>query len=182
MSRGEKVIHIVGHVAYIVLYLLLIIFFVLFYNSANLVILLYLGWATLVVGITFLFLASNSRKKGGLSKEGGVSKEVLVESGMYAFVRHPEFLGQILIILSLVFMSQEWFSIVVSATLIALLSIAMMEEEKNDVEKFGDRYDDYMRRVPRINLLAGIVRERRRKRKMDVEQDRVFLYDHVFEE
>jgi protein-S-isoprenylcysteine O-methyltransferase Ste14 len=170
MPHGEKVIHVAGHVAYIVVYLLLIIFFVLFYNSANLVILLYLGWATLVFGIAFLFLASNSRKKGGVSKEEGVSKEVLVESGMYAFVRHPEFLGHILIILSLVFMAQQWFSIAVGAMSIALLWVAMIEEERSDVEKFGDGYEDYMRRIPRINLLAGIVRQRRRRRKMETQE------------
>jgi protein-S-isoprenylcysteine O-methyltransferase Ste14 len=167
MSHGKKVINTAGHAAFIILYLLQIIFFVLFYNSANLVILLYLGWGILVVGIAFLFSASNSRKKGGISKEEGASKRVLVESGMYAFVRNPEFLGHILIILSLVFIAQKWFSIVTGAALIALLWVAIVEEEESDVEKFGDAYEDYMRRVPRINLLAGIVRQRRRKRKME---------------
>jgi protein-S-isoprenylcysteine O-methyltransferase Ste14 len=166
VSHGKKFVDTAGHAAYIILYLLLIIFFFLFYDSANLAILLYVGWGTLVLGIAFLFSASNSRKKARTSKEEDASRPVLVESGMYAFVRNPEFLGHILIIFSLVFIAQKWFSIIIGAALIALLWVAIVEEEKSDLEKFGDAYEDYMRRVPRIDLLAGIIRQRRRKRKM----------------
>ena len=35
----------------------------------------------------------------------------------------------------------------------------MIEEEKRNIEKFGDAYRDYMKRVPRINLLVGIMRQ-----------------------
>ena len=165
MSHGRKVFDTLSHAAFIILYLLQVIFFVLFYDSANLAIPLYLGWGVLVVGIALLLSASNSRRKGNISKEEGTSRPVVVESGLYAFVRNPEYLGHILIILSLVFIAQKWFSIIMGATLIVLLWIAIVEEEKSAMEKFGDGYIDYMRRVPRINLFAGIVRQRHRKRK-----------------
>jgi protein-S-isoprenylcysteine O-methyltransferase Ste14 len=164
MLHGRKVFDILSHAAFIILYLLQVIFFVLFYDSANLVIPLYLGWSILVVGIALLLSASNSRRKGNTSKEEGTSRPVVVESGLYAFVRNPEYLGHILIILSLVFITQKWFSIIMGATLIALLWIAIVEEEKSAIEKFGDGYEDYMQRVPRINVFAGIVRQRHRKR------------------
>jgi len=165
-SHERRVIDTVGHAAFIVLYLLQIIFFVLFYDSAGLVVLLYIGWGVLVVGTAFLISASNSRKKGNVSKEGGTGRTVLVESGLYAFVRNPEFLGHLLIILALVFLAQKWFSVVTCAAMIALFWIEIALEEKRDVEKFGDEYEDYMRRVPRINLLVGILRHRGRKRKI----------------
>ena len=40
----------------------------------------------------------------------------------------------------------------------------MIEEEKGNIEKFGDAYRDYMKRVPRINLIAGIIKQIRSKR------------------
>ncbi|MFZ5933089.1 MAG: methyltransferase family protein [Patescibacteria group bacterium] len=159
MPHGKSVIHIAGHIAYIVLYGLLIVFCILFYNWANLGILLYLGWITLAFGIVFLLWSSQSRKKGYASGEKGISKETLVESGMYAFVRHPEFLGHILIIFALVLIAQHWVSLIIGAMLIILLCLAMIEEEKRDIEKFGDAYKDYMKRVPRINFLAGVIRK-----------------------
>ena len=48
---------------------------------------------------------------------------------------------------------------IVDAILVALLYLAMIEEEKKNVEKFGDAYIDYMKRVPRINLIAGIIKQ-----------------------
>jgi len=39
-----------------------------------------------------------------------------------------------------------------------------VEEEKMNVEKFGEAYRDYMRRVPRINLLAGIAKSMRERK------------------
>ena len=81
---------------------------------------------------------------------------------MYAFVRHPEFLGHILIISALVIISQHWISVIVGAILIVLLCLAMIDEEKRNIEKFGDAYMDYMK-VPRINLIAGIIKQSRRK-------------------
>ncbi len=156
MPHVKNIVHITGHIIYLALYGLLIVFSILFYNSADLVAPLYAGWITLVFGIIILLWSSQSRKKGR------ISKETFVEGGMYAFVRHPEFLGHILIIFALVLIAQYLVSLVIGVLLIILLWLAMVEEEKRNIEKFGDAYKDYMQRVPRINLLAGIIRQTRK--------------------
>jgi len=158
----KSINHLIGHVAYIALYGVLIISTVLLYNSANLVILLYVGWIILTFGVIFILWSSKSRREGYVEEDS--SKGVLVESGMYAFVRHPEFLGHILIIFALIIISQHVISLVVGAILIVLLYLAMMEEEKRNIEKFGKVYRNYMKRVPRINLIAGVVKQIRGKR------------------
>ena len=160
MYKEENIGHLIGHVAYIALYGVLTLSAIVFYNSTNMVTLLYLGWSTLVFGIVFLLWSSQSRKKG---REKSINKESLVESGMYAFVRHPEFLGHMLIISALIIISQHWISLTIGAVLIVLLYLAMVEEEKRNVEKFGDVYRDYMKKVPRMNLLIGIIRQIRKK-------------------
>ena len=81
--------HLIGHIAYIGLYGVLIISTIIHYNSADLVELLYAGWIIMAFGIIFLLCSSKSRKRGHAEGIG------LVERGMYAFVRHPEFLGHI---------------------------------------------------------------------------------------
>jgi len=148
--------HLVAHIAYIGLYGMLIISTIIHYNSANLVKLVYAGWIIMAFGIIFLLCSSKSRKKGHADSSG------LVERGMYAFVRHPEFLGHILIIFALVIISQHCF--IVGAILIVLLCLAMIDEEKRNIEKFGNAYRDYMKKVPRINLIAGIIRQIHKKR------------------
>ena len=143
--------HLIGHIIYVTLYSALIVSTIVFYNSANLVKFVYVGLITIALGIVFVSWSSKSRKK--------VSKEALVKSGMYAFVRHPEFLGHMLIIFALVIISQHWISLVIGVILIILLCFAMIEEEKRNIEKFGEAYRDYMKKVPRINLLVGILRK-----------------------
>jgi protein-S-isoprenylcysteine O-methyltransferase Ste14 len=157
MPHEEDITHLIGHIVYIALYGLLIVFSILFYNSANLVALLYVGWITLVFGIISLLSSSQSRKKGRVT-EDGISKETLVESGLYRFIRHPEFFGHILIILALILIAQHLLSLIIGVMLIVLLCFAMVEEEKRDIDKFGNAYRDYMHRVPRINLLVGFIK------------------------
>ncbi|RJX16325.1 isoprenylcysteine carboxylmethyltransferase family protein [Candidatus Bathyarchaeota archaeon] len=154
---------LIGHIAYITLYLSLILLTTLFYNSANLQIMLYAGWLLLVLGAIILFASVKSRKKGYVT-EKGIKKEILVDTGIYAYVRHPEYLGHMLIIFSLIFMAQYWINIVVGSTLIALLFFAIMEEEKRNIRKFGEAYKNYMKNVPRMNLFAGIFKQLTRKR------------------
>jgi len=160
--RKKDIGHLISHLIYVALYGALAIFTILFYNSANVTILLYAGQIILAFGIIFLLLSSRSRK--GIKKD--IGKEVLVESGMYAFVRHPEFLGHILIILALIIISQHWISLIIGAILIVMLCFAIMEEEKRNIEKFGKAYKDYMNRVPRINLIAGIIKQIHGKREI----------------
>lgn len=137
---GESIINTVAHTVYVVLYCLLIIVSVLFYNWANLGISSCMGWITLIFGIFFY--------------------ETLVESGMYALVRHPEFLSHTLIITALILIAQHWVSLLIGALLIVLLYLAMIGNK----EMFGAAYKDYMKRVPRVDLLAGIVRQIHRKK------------------
>jgi len=40
----------------------------------------------------------------------------------------------------------------------------MIEEEKRNIEKFGNAYKDYMKKVPRINLIAGIIKQINRRK------------------
>ena len=155
IMHKKNIGHLIGHLVYGALYVVLLILAVAYYNSANLTALLYLGWAALASGIAFLLWASQSRKKVRME---GLGKESLVEGGIYALVRHPEFLGHILIISALAIISQHWISLTIGAILIILLLFAIAEEEKRNIEKFGSAYRDYMKRVPRLNLLIGLIR------------------------
>ena len=128
----KNINHLIGHIIYIGLYGVLIISAIILYNSANLVELLHIGLVTLVLGVVFLPWSSQSRKK---ERVGNDIKEALVENGIYALVRHPEFLGHILIISALVTISQHWINLVIGAILIILLCFATIKEEKRNIEK-----------------------------------------------
>jgi len=85
-------------------------------------------------------------------------RESLISKGVYSIVRHPLFLGVIIMFLSHIFLSQNWF--IILNTIIAIICIYFIcyIEEKENIEKFGEKYEKYIKKVPRFNFLTGIWR------------------------
>ena len=147
------------------LFIALIVLCILFYNWAGLDWLLYLGWAILAVGIVLGMMPHSAFQRKGRAREGGrwLQTTVVVDSGVYAVVRHPMYLSFILVILALILICQHWSSPIVGVPLMGYLCIAIRGEDKVDIEKFGDDYERYMQSVPRVNLILGVIRLLRRR-------------------
>jgi protein-S-isoprenylcysteine O-methyltransferase Ste14 len=153
--------------AYSILMFLPIILVFVSYNYYSLDLLVYAGWILLVFSVVVILLAGGEfRKRGGAPKgESVVHTTVLVDSGVYAVVRHPQYLGFMLFVFALVLMSQHWLSVISGVLGSALFYRDVLREEQMSVVKFGDDYKRYMERVPRMNFLIGILRLLRRRRK-----------------
>lgn len=153
--------------SYSILMFLPIIMVFLFYNYYSLDFLVYAGWILLVFSVIVILLAGGEfRKRGGAPKgESIVHTTVLVDNGVYAVVRHPQYLGFILFVLALVLMSQHWLSAISVILGSALFYKDILREEQMSVKRFGDDYKQYMKRVPRMNFLIGILRLLRQRRK-----------------
>lgn len=85
-------------------------------------------------------------------------KETLITTGVYSIIRHPLFLGVIIMFLSHIFLSQNWIVIVNTIISILCLYFICYVEEKENIEKFGKEYEEYIRKVPRFNFFTGIWR------------------------
>ena len=79
--------------------------------------LLYVGWALLIIGFLFFLLGPlELKKKGGAPKGAScVFTTVLVESGAYSIVRHPQGLGFILIMIAAILASQHWLNLILGS-------------------------------------------------------------------
>ncbi len=145
----------------------LIAWCILFYNRAGLDWLLYLGWAIFAVGIVILIMNRVALKRRGRAPNGGawLRTTVVVDSGIYAVVRHPMYLGLILVLLATILISQHWITALFSVPWILFLCNAVRGEDKRNIEKFGDDYKRYMQSVPGMNLALGLIRLLRRKKR-----------------
>ena len=103
---------------------------------------------------------------GGVPKgKSFVNTSQMVDRGIYAVVRHPQYTGGVYaIFLTTLLWYPHWLFGVLGVAGTAVIYMGCREEDQRLVEKFGDRYRDYMRRVPAMNLFLGLVRLRRRKR------------------
>jgi len=145
-----------------------------FYNYHKLDFLVYTGWILLIFSVIIIFLAGGEfRKKGGAPNgESIVHTTVVVDSGIYSVVRHSQYLGFILFVFALVLMSQHWLSVISWVTGSTLFYRDVLREEQMSIEKFGNDYKQYMQKVPRMNLLLGIIRHLRGKKEDNCERER----------
>jgi len=136
------------------------------YNQDGLESLRYVGWITLAISAVFGWMPIFTlQKKGGVPKRKSyVNTTVLVNSGIYAIVRHPQYLAGIFLSLALILIAQHWLIAVIGVAAMVLYYAGTPQEEKGCIEKFGDDYKRYMQIVPRMNLFAGIMRLLKRRK------------------
>lgn len=105
-------------------------------------------------------------RRGGVPKgKSFVSTTRIVDTGIYALVRHPQYTGGIYsIFITTILFYPHWLFAVLGIIGTVLLYLSTKEEDKRLIEKFGDDYIAYMRRVPRMNIFLGIVRALRRNK------------------
>ena len=142
-----------------------ILFFFFYYNYYGLDYLTYIGWVLWALSIIFGILPILSfKRKGGVAKgESYMRTTKLVDTGIYSIVRHPQYLAGFLLIIALIFITQHWLSIVAGVLAFIAFYIDTYRVDPPLIKKFGDEYKEYMKRVPRLNFILGIIRKAKRQ-------------------
>jgi protein-S-isoprenylcysteine O-methyltransferase Ste14 len=119
------------------------------------------GWGIMTISAIFGWIPIITfRKKGGVSKgKSYIQTKILVDSGIYAIVRHPQYLAGILMSLALVFLSQHWLIAILFIPVTLCIYGDSFRADRNLVKKFGDKYENYMDDVSGLNPLKGILRK-----------------------
>jgi protein-S-isoprenylcysteine O-methyltransferase Ste14 len=115
------------------------------------------GWIIFGVGAFFYVLSVFTLRRKGVSN--------IVDSGVYGIVRHPMYLGAMLMFFSHIFLGQNWIVAIGTIVAIACCYLIILSGDQRNIEKFGDDYRHYMEKVPRTNLLLGIIRLLRRRKR-----------------
>jgi protein-S-isoprenylcysteine O-methyltransferase Ste14 len=128
----------------------------------------YVAMVTWLVAMALIVLPMlDLRRKGQvLPGESFVSTEALVDTGIYALVRHPLYLGWMLMYLVVLLFNPNWILAGVGMLGVACVYGFTRQEEQLLTAKFGESYSCYMQRVTRFNLPAGILRLLRSRKKL----------------
>jgi protein-S-isoprenylcysteine O-methyltransferase Ste14 len=129
--------------------------------------LLYVGWAVLLGAMALIALPLILLpRKGQAPRGGGVTKTTaVVTTGVYGVIRHPLYLGWMLGYVALVLFAQQWLVGLVAVAGIAMVYLICVQEERRLLARFGEEYARYQRSVPRVNLVSGMVRLLRRRKR-----------------
>ena len=121
----------------------------------------WVGWICVWVGGIFGVLpVITFRLKGGVPKgKSYTATTILVDSGIYAIVRHPQNgTAWLLINLGIMLIAQHWSNVVLELVSMIFVYADTFKADQYCIEKFGDAYVRYIKKVPRVNFLVGIVR------------------------
>ena len=140
-----------------------------FFNQPGLKLLRWVGWICVwTSGVFGVLPIITFRRKGGVAQgESYMKTTVLVDTGIYAIVRHPQSgTAWLLINLGVMLVAQHWSSVVLGLASMVLAYADTFKLDQSCIEKFGDAYKCYMERVPRLNAVAGIIRLLRRRERV----------------
>ena len=123
------------------------------------------GWLLVGAGIVLIFLPMFVLHRKGHPEEGKdwTHTSTLVDTGIYAVVRHPLYLGWSLMYPALVLASQHWLTVAIALPGLVCVALISKQEDQLLIAKFGNAYERYMRDVPALNLPAGIIRRLQRR-------------------
>jgi len=114
------------------------------------------GYMTLGIGALFFILSVLTLWRKGISN--------VVDSGIYRIVRHPMYLGGMVMFFSHILLGQNWMVAISTVVGIACCYLTILSEDQQNIEKFGDTYEKYMKSTPAVNVLAGIIRSLQRRK------------------
>ncbi len=137
-----------------------IILFIVFFDYGKVSALKYIGYFCWALSAIFGWLPIYELKKKGNVPKGKsyVSTIKLVTSGVYSIIRHPQFLAGILLSLAFILISQNWLVLILGIPVILILYKDMFRADKSGIKKFGKSYESYMKKVPRMNFVLGIIK------------------------
>jgi protein-S-isoprenylcysteine O-methyltransferase Ste14 len=129
--------------------------------------LLIIAWVVCALGMVLVMAPIVMfPRRGGVPKgKSFVYTTQLVDTGIYAVVRHPQYTGGIYaVFLTNFLLYPHWLFGVLGVIGAAVVYMSCRYEDQRLIEKFGDDYRAYIKRVPRMNFVLGLVRLINQKR------------------
>ena len=138
----------------------LIVLGVMIWQDDQIVTLAYLGLALYVPAAALVASSFITLKHKGKPESGWEPTTMLIDSGVYRIVRHPLYLGSALFTVGIMLNVQSIPSTVLGLVAIFCFWMVSRGEDKFNIEKFGDAYLQYMKKVPAWNAFKVMLARR----------------------
>ncbi|MFC1661428.1 methyltransferase family protein [Gemmatimonadota bacterium] len=119
-----------------------------------------LGALVGVLSLPLMFLPIVTLKRHGDVKVGEsyMATRRVVDRGLLGVVRHPQYLGYMMLGVSFALLSQRWYSAALALVGGFFFCLHAVKEEGMLAERLSPDYEHYRSRVPRFNIFLGLWR------------------------
>jgi len=97
-------------------------------------------------------------RHGGKDGRTYMQVSVVVDRGLYAITRHPQYLGYMFLACGFALLSQHWVAVLLAVVGVTFFYLQTVKEERHCLAQLGAPYEQYLRRVPRFNIVWGMIR------------------------
>ncbi|AMD29561.1 hypothetical protein Nps_00335 [Candidatus Nanopusillus acidilobi] len=110
-----------------------------------------IGFSLFIIGLALQGIAEATLGKYYLPSIGTVEDQKIIKNGIYKYIRHPGYFGEIIIFFGLGFVTYSLLGIL-GAFIVSLMIYfgEVIPEEKYMLEKFGKEYEEYMKETFRF--------------------------------
>ena len=117
------------------------------------------GVFVLLLAGVFIFAPFYLLTKHGGTKDGQtyMQARTVVDRGLYAITRHPQYLGYMFLACGFALLSQHWVAVLLAVVGATLFCLQAVREERYCLAQLGEPYEQYLGRVPRFNFILGII-------------------------
>lgn len=115
------------------------------------------GWVLLCFSIGTFVIAMRSLRRGGKPSAGWENTTELTRSGIHGLVRHPMQLSGIVAASGVILVNPILPVLVLGVVSMACFALGVWAEDRFNLAKFGEPYRAYMKQVPALNLLPGLL-------------------------
>lgn len=114
-------------------------------------ILMVIGGGLVTTGLAFRISSMLTLKQFFTYRVTGLENHELIERGLYKSIRHPAYLGQLMITAGIAVALSNWLSFISLLTPVAAAIIYRIKTEEDFlISQFGESYIDYVKRTSRL--------------------------------
>lgn len=106
------------------------------------------GWV--LIGLGLAVIAAGFYEFRSLQRLTGARQDAVVDSGVYRFSRHPQYLGIILTLIGGAIAGDSGAAVLFALVLSTVFVVYLPMEERFVTRAFGDEYERYRKRVPML--------------------------------
>ena len=117
----------------------------------------YFGIGFFGFGILFVVLSIASQMQN--------KKNTIIQKGVYALVRHPMYFGAMCLFIAMILFLPHWMMLLLTMINVVVIYRFMVIEESQNLIDFGSEYQVYMKKVPRVNPILGLIKVIQRKKR-----------------